>query len=172
MENKYLKNEKIKDSKILVVDENGNNLGIMSTNSARKLAKEKGLDLVLFVSGKKTGKLSICKIIDYGKFIYQLNRKQKQNKKNQTIIKVKEIKVKPQTDVGDLQWKANKVKKWLENGYQIKFKVMTFGRIATRKELIFKIYHDFLKLIEQNGKVAIELKQVSPIAYEATIVKK
>ena len=103
MENKYLKNERIKDSKILVVDENGNNLGIMSTNSARKLAKEKGLDLVLFVSGKKTGKLSICKIIDYGKFIYQLNRKQKENKKKQSIIKIKEVKVKPQTDVGDLQ---------------------------------------------------------------------
>ena len=172
MENKYLKNERIKDSKILVVDENGNNLGIMSTNSARKLAKEKGLDLVLFVSGKKTGKLSICKIIDYGKFIYQLNRKQKENKKKQSIIKIKEVKVKPQTDVGDLQWKANHVNKWLQSGYQIKFKVMTFGRIATRKELIFKVYHDFLKLIEQNAKVAIELEQVSPIAYEATFVKK
>ena len=49
---------------------------------------------------------------------------------------------------------------------------MTFGRIATRKELIFKVYHDFLKLIEQNAKVAIELEQVSPIAYEATFVKK
>ena len=49
---------------------------------------------------------------------------------------------------------------------------MTFGRIATRKDLIFKVYHDFLKLIEQNTKVAIDLEQVSPIAYEATFVKK
>lgn len=169
---KYLTNEKIREPNVLVVDENGTNLGAMNTRAAIRLAQDKGLDLVLFVPSSKTGKLSICKIIDYGKFKYQQDVKQKEAKKNQVVIKTKEVKVRPQIGAGDLQWKANQTNQWLKDGCQIKFKVMTFGRIATKQDLIEKVYHDFLKLIEENGKVATPLKQLSPIMYEATIVKK
>ena len=75
---KYLTNEKIRDPNVLVVDENGTNLGAMNTKAATRLAQDKGLDLVLFVPSSKTGKLSICKIIDYGKFKYQQDVKQKE----------------------------------------------------------------------------------------------
>jgi len=172
IKDKYLINEKIREPKVLVVDETGANLGAMNTRDALRLAQDKGLDLVLFVPSSKTGKLSICKIIDYGKFTYQQDKKQKEAKKNQVVIKIKEVKVRPQTGKGDLQWKANQANDWLKDGCQIKFKVMTFGRIATKTELIDQVYHDFLKLIEENGKVSMPLKQVSPVCYEATIVKK
>ncbi len=169
---KYIINEKIRDPKVLVIDDTGRNLGAMNTHDALRLAQDKDLDLVLFVPGAKTGKLSICKIIDYGKFLYQQNVKQKEAKKNQVIIKVKEVKVRPQVGKHDLQWKANQANDWLKSGCQIKFKVMTFGRIATKTEMIDQVYKDFLQLIEANGKVLMPLKQVSPIMYEATIVKK
>lgn len=169
---KYIKNEKIKDPKVLVIDETGANLGAMNTKDAIRLAQDKDLDLVLFVPGAKTGKLSICKIIDYGKFLYQQNVKQKEARKNQVIIKTKEVKVRPQIGSGDLAWKANQANEWLKDGCQIKFKVMAFGRIATKTELIDLVYNNFLKLVEANGKVATPLKQVSPVMYEATIVKK
>lgn len=172
MQDKYLVNEKIREPNILVVDKDGNNLGVMATKNALRLAREDDLDLVLFVPSSKTGKLSICKIIDYGKFTYQQNIKKKEAKKNQVIVKTKEIKVKPQIGKNDLLWKANQANGWLKDGCQIKFKVMTFGRIATKTELIDQVYQDFLKLIEENGKVATPLKQLSPIMYEATIVKK
>ncbi|MCQ2956987.1 MAG: translation initiation factor IF-3 [Mycoplasmoidaceae bacterium] len=100
---KYLTNEKIRDPNVLVVDENGTNLGAMNTKAAIRLAQDKGLDLVLFVPSSKTGKLSICKIIDYGKFKYQQDVKQKEAKKNQVVIKTKEVKVRPQIGAGDLQ---------------------------------------------------------------------
>ena len=169
---KYLINEKIREPKVLVVDENGTNLGPMYTNDAINSAYDKGLDLVLFVPATKTGSLSICKILDYGKFIYQQDIKQKQSKKNQIQVKLKEVKVRPQVGEHDLQWKADQANQWLKEGYQVKFKIMTFGRIATKVELIQETYHKFLKLIEENGKVGTELKQLSPVMHEATIVKK
>lgn len=169
---KYLINEQIREQKVIVVDDSGNNLGPMYTKDAINLAYEKDLDLVLFVPSSKTGSLSICKILDYGKFIYQQDVKQKQSKKNQVQVKMKEVKVRPQVGEHDLQWKANQANEWLKEGCQVKFKIMTFGRIATKIELINETYHKFLKLIEENGKVGTELKQLSPIMYEATIVKK
>ena len=170
---KYIKNEKIRESNVLVVDDNGTNLGAMNINNARKLANDKGLDLVLFVpANKEKGRLAICKIIDYGKFIYQQDRKQKEAKKNQVIIKTKEVQVRPQIGSGDMAWKAKQANEWLADGCQIRFKVRATGRMAMKQDLIQQVYNDFLKLIETNGKVATPLKQVNPITYEAIIVKK
>jgi translation initiation factor IF-3 len=96
-------NEKIYDSKLLVIDENGNKLGAMDKNAAISLAKERGYDLVLFVPASKTGGLSIAKIVDYGKFAYEQKMKEKQSRKNQSVIKIKEVKVRPQIGDHDLK---------------------------------------------------------------------
>jgi translation initiation factor IF-3 len=96
-------NEKIRDSRVLVIDEEGNKLGAMDKTAAISLAQERGYDLVLFVPAEKTGSLAICKIVDYGKFTYEQKMKEKQSQKNQTVIKTKEVKVRPQIGDHDLK---------------------------------------------------------------------
>jgi translation initiation factor IF-3 len=96
-------NEKIQDARLLVIDENNNKLGAMNKMDAIHLARERGYDLVLFVPADKTGGLSIAKIVDYGKFTYEQKMKAKQSRKNQSIIKVKEVKVRPQISDHDLE---------------------------------------------------------------------
>ncbi|MDE6476703.1 MAG: translation initiation factor IF-3 [Mycoplasmoidaceae bacterium] len=96
-------NEKIRDPKLLVIDEDGSKIGQMTRNDAINYARDKDLDLVLFVPANKTGGLPIAKVIDYGKFNYMEKMKAKQSKKNQSVIKVKEIKVRPQIGKHDLE---------------------------------------------------------------------
>lgn len=169
---KHLINKQIRDPQVLVVDENGTKLGVMKTFDAINLAQNKDLDLVLFVPKEVTKSYSICKIIDYGRFAYQQQIKLKQSKKNQHEIKIKEVKVRPQVGKHDLEWKAKQVIDWLKQGYQIKFKVMAFGRIGTKTELIDNVFNTFMSLIQEFGKPQQPLKQVSPVLYETTIVKK
>jgi translation initiation factor IF-3 len=95
-------NEYIKDEELLIIDENGAKLGKMKKLDAVSLAKDRGLDLVLFVPANKTGSLAIAKITDYGKYTYEQKIKAKHSKKNQTIISVKEVKVRPQIGNHDL----------------------------------------------------------------------
>ena len=169
---KYLINKQIRDPQVLVVDENGTKLGVMKTFDAINLAQNKDLDLVLFVPKEVTKSYSICKIIDYGRFAYQQQIKTKQSKKNQHKVKVKEVKVRPQVGRHDLEWKARQVIDWLKQGCQIKFKVMAFGRIGTKTELIDNVFNTFMSLIQEFGKPQQPLKQVSPVLYETTILKK
>jgi translation initiation factor IF-3 len=96
-------NEKIHDARLLVIDENGNKLGAMNKMDAVHLAQERGYDLVLFVPASKTGSLAIAKIVDYGKFTYEQKMKEKQSRKNQSVIKIKEVKVRPQISDHDLK---------------------------------------------------------------------
>lgn len=169
---KHLINKQIRDPQVLVVDENGTKLGVMKTFDAINLAQNKGLDLVLFVPSSITRSYSICKIIDYGRFAYQQQIKLKQSKKNQHEVKVKEVKVKPQIGKHDLEWKSKQVIDWLKQGCQIKFKVVAFGRMGTKTELIDNVFNSFMSLISEYGKAQQPLKQVSPVLYETTIVKK
>jgi translation initiation factor IF-3 len=96
-------NEKIYDQEMLVIDQDGNKLGKLTRQEALQRARDANLDLVLFVSKEKTGSLPIVKIIDFGKFNYEEKLKQKQSKKNQSIILTKEVKVRPQIGNHDLQ---------------------------------------------------------------------
>ncbi len=168
---KQLCNEKIRDLNVFVVDDDGSKLGVMKTKDAILYANNKDLDLVVFVPGIN-GKPSICKVLDYGKFQYQKDLKQKQNKKNQVNVKLKEVKVRPQVGMHDLEWKANQANDWLKQGNQVKFKIMTYGRVSTKSELIIETYNKFIELLGENGKVSTELKKVSPVMYEATFIKK
>jgi translation initiation factor IF-3 len=96
-------NEQISDQEMLVIDQDGNKLGRLTKQQALQKAREAELDLVLFVPKEKTGSLPIVKIIDFGKFNYEEKLKQKQTKKNQSIILTKEVKVRPQIGNHDLQ---------------------------------------------------------------------
>ena len=95
-------NEQIRDREVRLIGENGEQLGIMSSRDALKLAKEAELDLVKIAPGAKP---PVCKIIDYGKYRYEMARKEKEAKKKQKVIEVKEVRLSPNIDVNDLNTK-------------------------------------------------------------------
>ena len=115
----------------MVIDKEGNQRGVMSIESALNLAQENNLDLVQISEGQDC---PVCKVLDFGKYLYQKQKKLKRNKKNQHIIHVKEIRLRLNTGEHDLITKLNKAKKFLEDGNKIKFSIMFRGREITRKD--------------------------------------
>ena len=103
-------NEQIRDKEIRLIGENGEQLGIMSAREAMKLAEEAELDLVKIAP---TAKPPVCKIIDYGKYRYELARKEKEARKKQKVVEIKEIRLSPNIDSNDLNTKMNAAKKFL-----------------------------------------------------------
>ena len=103
-------NEQIRDREVRLIGEDGAQLGIVSTREAMRLAEEAGLDLVKIAP---TAKPPVCKIVDYGKFKYEQIRKEKEAKKKQRIIEIKEIRLSPNIDTNDLNTKVNAARKFL-----------------------------------------------------------
>lgn len=172
MSNNKLINQQIREQSMLVIDEEGNKLGTLSRNEALREAEERGYDLVLIVpSNQSKNQQAIAKIADYGKMLYEQKIKERMSTKKQTVAKVKEIKVRPQIAENDLKWMAKNAINWLNDGDQVKFKIKAYGRIGFRTDLIEETYKKFLNLIGEVGKVQTPLKKVTPVLYEATIVK-
>ncbi|MCT4597015.1 MAG: translation initiation factor IF-3 [Vallitalea sp.] len=118
-------NEQIRDREVRLIDDQGNQLGIMSARDAQKLAKERNLDLVK-ISPK--AKPPVCKIIDYGKFRYEQAKRDKEAKKKQNIISVKEVRLSPNIEQHDIDTKMKHAKKFLNNGDKVKVSVRFRGR--------------------------------------------
>ena len=123
----------------MVIDSKGEKRGIMDLQSALALAQQNDLDLVQIADGKDS---PICKILDFGKYLYQKQKKLKKNKKNQHIIHVKEIRLRLNTGEHDLITKLNKAKKFLEEGNKIKFTIMFRGSEITRKDSAIEILEE------------------------------
>ena len=118
-------NEQIRDREVRVIGENVEQLGIMPSREAMRLAEEAGLDLVKIAP---TAKPPVCKIVDYGKFRYEQTRKEKEAKKKQRIIDVKEIRLSPNIDKNDLNTKVNAARKFLTKGDKVKMTLRFRGR--------------------------------------------
>ena len=118
-------NEQIRDREVRVIGEDGEQLGIMSPRDAMKLAEEAGVDLVKIAP---TSKPPVCKIVDYGKFKYEQTRKEKEAKKKQKVIDVKEIRLSPNIDTNDLNTKVNAARKFLSKGDKVKVTLRFRGR--------------------------------------------
>lgn len=118
-------NEQIRDKEIRLIGEDGEQLGIMSAKDAMKIAREANLDLVKIAP---TAKPPVCKIIDYGKYRYEMARKEKEAKKKQKTIEVKEIRLSPNIDVNDLNTKMNQARKFIKGGDKVKVSVRFRGR--------------------------------------------
>ena len=103
-------NEQIRDKEVRLIGEDGEQLGIMSARDAFRIAQEAELDLVKIAPGAKP---PVCKIIDYGKYKYELTRKEKEAKKKQKIVEVKEVRLSPNIDTNDLNTKVNNAKKFI-----------------------------------------------------------
>ena len=130
-------NEQIRDKEVRVIGEEGQQLGIMSSRDAMKLAKDAGLDLVKIAP---TAKPPVCKIVDYGKFRYEQARREKEAKKKQKVIEVKEIRMSPNIDTNDLNTKVSAARKFLEKGNRVKITLRFRGRemahMATSKHIL------------------------------------
>ncbi len=118
-------NEQIRDKEILLIGEHGEKLGIMSARDALKLAQDAELDLVKIAP---IAKPPVCKIIDYGKYRYELLRKEKEAKKKQKVIEVKEVRLSPNIDTNDLNTKTSAARKFLEKGNKVKVTLRFRGR--------------------------------------------
>ena len=122
-------NEQIRDKEVRLIGEDGEQLGVMPARDALQMAKEAELDLVKIAP---TAKPPVCKIIDYGKYRYELARKEKEAKKKQKVIEVKEVRLSPNIDTNDLNTKMGAARKFLEKGDLVRNKAYK-SHILTKK---------------------------------------
>ncbi len=139
-------NEQIRDREVRLIGENGELIGIMSAKEAYKLAQEAELDLVKIAP---TAKPPVCKIIDYGKYKYELARKEKEAKKKQKVIEIKEVRLSPNIEDNDLNTKVSAAKKFLEKGNKVKVTLRFRGREMAHMASGKHILDDFAKMLEE-----------------------
>jgi translation initiation factor IF-3 len=125
------RNEQIRAREVRVIGADGEQLGILGRNDAITAAKEAGLDLVEVASAAEP---PVCRIMDYGKFKYEAQKKKQEAKKRQTVIQIKEIKLRPKTDEHDYQTKLNHIRRFLDDGDRCKVTIFFRGREIVHKD--------------------------------------
>jgi translation initiation factor IF-3 len=125
-------NERIRAKEVRVIDDEGNQLGILPPFDALRIAREKDLDLVEI---SPTAQPPVCRIMNYGKYLYQLNKKAHEAKKHQRVIQVKEVKFRPMTDEHDYAFKKKNIARFLQEGDKAKAAVMFRGREMAHREI-------------------------------------
>ena len=138
-------NEQIRDREIRLIGEDGQQLGIMSSREAMKIAREAELDLVKIAPQAKP---PVCKIIDYGKYRYELARKEKEAKKKQKTIEVKEVRLSPNIDSNDLNTKIASARKFIAKGNKVKVTLRFRGREMAHVQSSRHILDEFAKALE------------------------
>ena len=149
-------NEQIKAREVRVISPKGEQLGILSLNEALKVARGHNLDLVNVAPGARP---PVCKIMDFGRYKYEQSKKEKEARKNQKIITVKEVKLRPNIEDHDFQVKAKNARKFLTNGDKVKVTIMFRGREVTHPELGRKLC----------DKMAAELADVATLESRARL---
>ncbi|HIY56357.1 MAG TPA: translation initiation factor IF-3 [Candidatus Dorea merdavium] len=138
-------NEQIRDKEVRVIGSDGQQLGIMSAREAQKLATEAELDLVKIAPKAQP---PVCKIIDYGKYRYEQARKEKEARKKQKTVEIKEVRLSPNIDTNDLNTKVNNARKFLSKGNKVKVTLRFRGREMAHVQQSKHILDDFAKLVE------------------------
>ena len=141
-------NHRITSPEIQVISSAGENLGIINTNQAISMAKDEGLDLIEIAPNAKP---PVCKIMDMGKYKYDLQKKANQAKKKQKIVSLKEIKLRPGTETHDYNFKIKNAKKFITKGDKVKFTVKFKGREMQHTELGKELMN---KIIEETKDIA------------------
>ena len=135
-------NEMIRIREVRVIDEEGNQLGIIPTPEALKMAKDKDLDLV---EVSPNANPPVCKILDYGKYKFEQEKKLRDSKKNQKVLKLKEIRMQSKIGTGDLDTKAKHIQEFLDEGDKVKVTIRFRGRELAHTELGYDILNEVLK---------------------------
>ena len=146
-------NEQIRAKEVRVIGIDGEQLGVMAIADARKIADDEGVDLVMIAP---TAKPPVCRVVDYGKFKYEQLRKEKEAKKKQKTVEIKEIRLSPNIDTNDLNTKVNAAKKFLEKGNRVKITLRFRGREMAHMGASVHILTDFAQALSD---VAVVEKQ-------------
>ena len=135
-------NEMIRVREVRLIDEEGNQLGIVPTPEALRMAKDKGLDLV---EVSPNANPPVCKILDFGKYRFEQEKKLRDAKKNQKVLKLKEIRMQPKIGSGDLDTKAKHIQEFLDEGDKVKVTIRFRGRELAHTELGYEVLNEVLK---------------------------
>ena len=143
-------NGEIRVPNVRLIDSDGKQLGVMPPREALRLAENRGLDLVEIVP---TSNPPVCKLVDYGKYMYELTKKEKAKTKGQTSAQLKEIRFHPNTDEHDFLFKSRHAKEFLEQGHKVKGSVFFKGREITYTALGEDLLKRFMEFLDEVGKV-------------------
>ncbi len=143
----YSVNESIRDKEVRVIGADGSMLGVMPAFQAQRLANDAELDLVKISPNAVP---PVCKIMDYSKFKYEQSKREKENRKNQTIVELKEIRLSMTIDVGDIAVKTKQCLKFLESGNKVKVSIRMKGRENARAYQGVKVMQDFRRSRRQS----------------------
>lgn len=143
-------NEEIRDKEVRVIDSDGSMLGIMEAKEAQKLANAKNLDLVKIAPQASP---PVCRIMDYGKYMFELAKKEKEARKNQKVISIKEVWIKPNIEDHDFSFKVKNAYKFLKDGDKVKVSVRFRGREMHYTSLGDEVLRKFAAAVAEVGTV-------------------
>lgn len=143
-------NEEIRDKEVRLISNAGEQLGIVPIQKAQDIAVEKGMDLVKIAPQAKP---PVCKIMDYGKFRFEQAKREKEARKNQRVVEIKEIRLTPNIDIGDLNTKVKNACRFLKDGDKVKVSVRFRGREVTHSSLGQDLLHRFAELCSECSTV-------------------
>lgn len=154
-------NEQIKVAKVQLIDENGEKRGVLDTYKARDIAMSKNLDLVLVAPNANP---PVCKLMNYGKYKFEQAKKEKEARKNQKVFEVKEIRITPNIDEHDYQFKCKNARKFLEDGNKVKITVRFRGRevnyVKSGELVLNKFIEDLADISQVDKKPLLEGKNL------------
>ena len=148
-------NERIRSPQVQVISNDGKNLGILKTQEAINIARQEGLDLIEISPNANP---PVCKIIDIGKYKYDLQKKANKAKKKQKIVNLKEIKLRPVTEIHDYNFKIKNAQKFLSKGDKVKFTVQFKGREMQHTNLGHELMKRIINDTNSTGKIEVQPK--------------
>lgn len=151
----YLINEEIREKEVRLIDSNGEQIGIVPTKKAMDMAESKQMDLVMIAQKAKP---PVCKIMDYNKYLYEVAKREKEAKKNQKVINVKEIRFSPNIEDHDIGVKAKNAQKFLKDGDKVKVTVRFRGREMGNTSVGFNLLKNFAERLSEVGEIEKQAK--------------
>lgn len=149
------KNREIRAKEVRLINEKGDNIGVVSIQEAQKMANEAKLDLLEISPNTNP---PVCKIMDYGKYNYEQQKKKAQAKKKQKVVELKELKFSPNIEKHDYDVKLKKAKQFLESGNKVKFSVRFKGREITHKEEGKKVFENVIEDLKDHAQIDLQPK--------------
>ena len=140
----------IRDNELRIISADGEQLGVMDAKSAQKLAIESGLDLVKISPNAQP---PVCKIMDFGKYKFELAKREKENRINQKVVNIKEVQLSPSIDTNDFNTKAKQAIKFLKSGDKVRVKVRFRGRELSHSEIGKDLLDRFAQAVQEFGNV-------------------
>jgi translation initiation factor IF-3 len=143
-------NERIRIREVRLIDDEGNQVGIIATRDALEMARQKGLDLVEVAPNAVP---PVCRLMDYGKFRYEQSRKERESRKNQHVVELKEVRIRPKIDDHDLETKGRQAAKFLDHGDKVKLTVLFRGREMAHPDIGKGLLDQLIELLKTHGTV-------------------